>query len=261
MADFSSLVASGAFDGAQFTLEISDDWMQGRTTYGGMSSALCLETAMRVFPDLPPLRSAMVSFIGPAGGKVTGEARILRQGKSVTFVEADLIAEKGLATRAIFVFGAERESRLNDVYVKAPDLPAPDECEMYSPDGFGPGFFRQFDTRLAKGARIFAGADEQDHWLWVRHRDSVATGPVALLALADAPPPAAAPMLSEIAMNSSVTWQVNFIGDGAYDVGDWRLIQTRAEAAAGGYSSQDMSIWNFDRTLLATMRQSVAIFA
>jgi hypothetical protein len=52
---------------------------QGRTTYGGCSAALCLEAAKRLLRDqrhssgaaeLPPLRSAQVAFVGPAGGDV-----------------------------------------------------------------------------------------------------------------------------------------------------------------------------------------------
>ncbi|MGD9799873.1 MAG: acyl-CoA thioesterase domain-containing protein, partial [Parvularculaceae bacterium] len=47
---------------------VADNWLQGRTVYGGMTAALCLEAAQRAVPGLPPLRSAQVSFIGPAEG-------------------------------------------------------------------------------------------------------------------------------------------------------------------------------------------------
>ena len=32
---------------------IPDDWMQGRTTYGGLTAALCLEAALELVPDMP----------------------------------------------------------------------------------------------------------------------------------------------------------------------------------------------------------------
>ena len=47
--------------------------MQGKTTYGGLSAALCLEGARRLLLEdggsLPPLRSASVAFVGAAGGE------------------------------------------------------------------------------------------------------------------------------------------------------------------------------------------------
>ena len=107
---FTELAGGAPYSDGALTQTIPPKWMQGRTTYGGLTAALCLETAMRAFPELPPLRSAQVSFIGPAGGAVEGRARMLRQGKSVTFVEADLFGEKGIATRATFAFGGARAS-------------------------------------------------------------------------------------------------------------------------------------------------------
>ena len=54
---------------------ITPDWMQGQTTYGGLSAALCLEGARRALSgdgavELPPLRSALICFVGAAGGPV-----------------------------------------------------------------------------------------------------------------------------------------------------------------------------------------------
>ncbi len=258
---FSDLIGGAQFTEERLSLVITEDWMQGRTTYGGLTAALCLETASRTFPDLPPLRSAMVSFIGPAGGAVKGQAKILRQGKSVTFVEADLIAEKGLATRAIFAFGGDRQSRFNKTFTPSPPtIPNPEDCEIYIPDGFGPVFLQHFDRLLAKGGRPMSGSSEHDHFIWARHRDKGATGVASFLALADMPPPAVMPMFSEPAPISSMTWQVNFLSDSPETREGWYLLQSRAEYATGGYSSQDMLVWNRSGDLVLTGRQSVAIF-
>ena len=54
-----------------FTCSLTPGWMQGRTTYGGMSAALCLEGAKRILSDDKlALRSALVSFVGACGGDV-----------------------------------------------------------------------------------------------------------------------------------------------------------------------------------------------
>lgn len=258
---FTDLMRSGAFSDDVYALVIPEDWMQGRTTYGGLSAAICYETALRRFPDLPPLRSAMVSFIGPAGGAVEGRAAMLREGKSVRFVEADVRGEKGLATRTAFAFGVARSSAFDAIYAPTPDAPAPDDCPVYMGAGVGPHFSRHFDTRLVRGGRPMSGSDEHDHFIWVRHNDDSARDLTALLALADMPPPAVMPMFTEFAPISSMTWMINVLTDAPQTEDGWWLLQSRAENASNGYSSQDMLIWNARGELVVAGRQSVAIFA
>lgn len=258
---FSELMASFREEKGRFQIDIPEGWMQGRTTYGGLSAALCLEGALRAFPDLPPLRSAQISFIGPAGGAVGVEATILRAGKSVTFLGADLHAEKGLATRAVFAFGAARETQYHRMFIPAADLPAPEACEPYIPGGFGPSFAQHFEVLLAKGGRPVTGSSEHDHFLWVRHRSAEEGSVAALLALADMPPPAMMPMFTSFAPVSSVTWFVNFLVSAPATREGWWLLETRAESAGEGYSSQDMLIWNRDGEPVVAGRQLVAIFA
>ena len=257
---FSEMLMNAAFDDDVLSVSISDGWMQGRTTYGGLSAALGYETARRSFPDLPPLRTAMVTFIGPAGGAVKGEARLLREGKSVTFVEADIIADQGLATRSLFGFGANRTSNIVGNFAQPHGQPGPDGLEPYIPEGMGPPFAQHFETRLAQGARPFSGSEEFDHYIWVRHKDKAATGIAALIALADMPPPAVLPMFSEFAPISSMSWMINVLTDNPETEDGWWLLQSRAEHASKGYTSQDMLVWNSDGELVIAGRQSVAIF-
>jgi len=258
---FTQLMSGAAFENGALSLTIPADWMQGRTTYGGLSAAICLETALRAFPEAPPLRSALVSFIGPAGGAVEGRANMLRQGKSVTFVEAEVSGEKGLATRCAFAFGEARASQWNRTFTAAPDVPPPEECGPFGPPDAAISFTRHFDSRLAKGGRPVSGSKEHDHFIWVRHTDENAQGMVALLALADMPPPALMPMFTEFAPISSMTWMVNVLTDAPKTRDGWWLLESRAEHASQGYSSQDMLVWNRDGDLVIAGRQSVAIFS
>lgn len=259
---FSELIAGASFEGGALSVSVPPDWMQGRTTYGGMSAALCLEAALRAFPDAPPLRSALVSFIGPAGGDVTARASVLRQGKSVTFIEADVRGEKGIATRCTFAFGGARPSRFNETFTPPHKMPPPEQCPPFFPPDMqiGPSFAHHFENKLAKGARPISGSKEHDHYIWVRHRDDKAAGIVSLLALADMPPPAVLPMFDEPAPISSMTWLVNVLTDKPQTRDGWWLLQSRAEQASQGYSSQDMLVWNRDGELVITGRQSVAVF-
>ncbi len=244
------------------TLTIPPDWMQGRTTYGGLTAALSLNAVEAAVDGLPPLRSAQVSFIGPAGGGVRVIPEILRRGKSAVFAGADLFAEKGLAARSVFTFGAARDSEFDKDFITAPEMPPPDASPAFFPgENVGPAFSRHFEVKLAKGARPVTASSEHDHFLWVRFREDPPAGMVALLALADMPPPAMLPMFREFAPISSITWMVNFLVDAPTTTDGWWLLQSRAEHARDGYSSQDMLIWNADLKPVAAGRQSVAIFA
>lgn len=249
-----------AVDGG-LAADIPPDWMQGRTTYGGLSAALCLEATLRAHPGLPPLRSAQISFVGPAGGPVKISSTLLRQGRSVAFAGADLHSEQGLATRAVFAFGAGRASAFERTFMPQPDVPAPEECDVYISGPLAPPFAQHYESRLARGGRPVTGSSEHDHFIWVRHRDAGAASIVGLLALADMPPPAMMPMFTEFAPISSMTWQVNFLAAAPQTRDRWWLLQSRAENAAEGYSSQDMLVWNRDGEMVIAGRQSVAIFA
>ena len=261
MRSFTDLLASLASAPDGLAVEITDDWAQGRTTFGGLTAALCLEATLRAHAALPPLRSAQVAFIGPAGGPVTMTSRVLRAGRSVTFVEADLSAEKGLATRALFVFGETRASKFDRRFIADQTPPPPQDCPPYLGDGFGPSFAQHFEQRLVRGGRPVTGSSEHDHFIWIRHRDRKASGVPALLALADMPPPALMPMFDSFAPISSMTWIVNML-DAAPETDDgWWLLETRAENARQGYSSQDMLVWNSRGEAVIAGRQQVAIFA
>lgn len=261
MHAFSALAASFAPVDGGLSGAIPEDWSQGRTTFGGLTAALCLEAATRAHPGLPPLRSAQIAFIGPAGGAVTVATRILRAGRSVTFVEADLAAEKGLATRALFAFGESRPSVFDRRFIPDEAPPPPDACPPYIPEGMGPTFAQHFEQRLVRGARPVSGSAEYDHVIWIRHRDAAATSTAALLALADMPPPALMPMFSAPAPISSMTWIVNMLDAAPMTEDGWWLLETRAENARQGYSSQDMFVWNRRGEAVIAARQQVAVFA
>ncbi|MEQ1931155.1 MAG: thioesterase family protein, partial [Parvularculaceae bacterium] len=191
---FSELMASLRASGGAFETAITDNWLQGRTTYGGLSAALCLEATLRAFPDLPPLRSAQISFLGPVGGTVRIKPEALRRGRNVSFVNADLIGESGgIATRAVFAFGQTRETELAADFAPAREFPPPDRLPAPRREG-SPGFALEFDVRWLTGGKPFSGSRDCDVFLWAWHGDVAARSAPALLALADMPPPALFPM-------------------------------------------------------------------
>ena len=53
-----ALLSTLRVDGNVATAHIDDGWMQGRTAYGGISSAVALAGTMALHPTEAPLRSA-----------------------------------------------------------------------------------------------------------------------------------------------------------------------------------------------------------
>jgi len=261
MSNFSMLMTSLHATGeGSFSVVIPENWMQGRTTYGGLSAALCLQAVYERQAGLPSLRSAQITFIGPSGGNMSIRTRTLRQGKAVSFIGAEMFSDRGLATSAIFCFGARRDSKLDHNFMPAPSVREPEGAEVYLPPGLGPTFVENYEHRLAAGARPLSTSEETEHYIWVRHKDDSANGSVALLALADVPPPAILPTLSELPPISSMSWMLNFLDPNPRTHDGWWLVRTSAEHAVEGYSNQDMTVWNHERNAVITARQNVAVF-
>ncbi|MCO5130452.1 MAG: thioesterase family protein [Xanthobacteraceae bacterium] len=262
MTEFSALMDSMTQAADGWAITVSEDWLQGRTVYGGLGAALCLQAAQRQFGDLPPLRSAQISFIGPASGELKLTPVELRKGKSTVFVGVDLSGESGLATRVTFCFGAGRASKV----ALAAKAAAPADKPEAGPSFFDNApphlrFLRHIEGRNAGGALPFSGAKEPMMTLWLRHRDtSLKPSLVPLLALADGPPPAIAATLTTPGLISTMTWSIDLLTDTIDTTDGWWLIRTEADAAADGYTSQVMTVWNAAGQAVMTSRQNVAVF-
>jgi acyl-CoA thioesterase len=259
VTSYTDLIATMAATEAGFTAHVTDDWRQGRTTYGGLSAALCLEAALKAVPDAPPLRSGQFAFIGPAAGDLSIRTEVLRRGKSTLFMGVDLIGEQGLATRAILTFGAARQSRVDHVDLPCPVVPPADGAPDFFPSGAGPNFTQQFEFKLAGGTRI-GTPGAPDFLVWIRHKDPAARSLAALVALADALPPPAVTLFPERAPISTMTWSLDVLADAPADDDGWRLMKSRADTVLEGYSAQDMAVWDSAGAPLIVARQNVAVF-
>ena len=82
----------------------------------------------------------------------------------------------------------------------------------------------------------------------------------ALVALTDAPPPAALVLFERPGPISTMTWAVDLLTDRLETHDGWWLLQTKAENVVGGYSSQATTLWNADRQPVLVSRQNVAVF-
>jgi acyl-CoA thioesterase len=241
-----------------FAAHIPDEWMQGRTSYGGFSSALALEAARLLADDLPPLRSAQIAFVGPLSGEVEVRARLLRRGKNATWISAELSCEAKVGMVATFVFMGPVDSALHLHEVPPPSGWIAPELAVPLPEGRGPGFAAHFDRAFALPRSAVRSPDLA--W-WVRIRDGEGLDPmVALMLLGDALPPGVMPLIEARAPVSSMTWQMNLLTPLPRSRDGWYLLRARGNYAELGCSSQNMAIWNADGVAIATGMQSIAIF-
>src|SRR5688572_3047579 len=90
---FSEILSSVAATGnSQFRITVTEDWGQGRATFGGLVAAAGNEAMRRLVPSDRPLRSLQTTFVGPAGpGTWSMHARVLRVGRAVTLAHCDIL--------------------------------------------------------------------------------------------------------------------------------------------------------------------------
>jgi Thioesterase-like superfamily len=99
MTAFPELIAARMRGDHATTFEVTEDWLQGRTSFGGLISAYAVQAMRDVagagWPANVSLRALQTSFIAPIGsGKVDVAVRLLREGKSVRQVQAEVRKER-----------------------------------------------------------------------------------------------------------------------------------------------------------------------
>lgn len=242
-----------------FRTAVPEDWHQGRTAYGGFSSALALAVAVRLGGELPPLRSAQISFIGPLAGAVEVRAQLLRRGRNATWIAAEISGENGVGFAATFVFMSPVESALHLDDRPAPaGLIRPEEARDFAMK-HSPAFLRyHFEARFALPR---SGEKRPELCWWVRARERDGLDPmIGLMLIADALPPGVLPLLHPGVPVSTMMWQCNLLTPAPATRDGWWLLRSTGDYAENGCSSQRMAIWNTDGEPVLAGMQSVAIF-
>lgn len=261
MAGFDAVLAAMAPTGEGFTAHGPDNWLQGRTLYGGLSAAMALRACELASPGLPPLRAAQIAFIGPAFADVELRPSMLRQGKSVTSMGCDLYSDGKIALRALFAFGGARESAYSAAAPAPPSCPPPGQCPSMWGGGRRPGFAGNLEQNLAGGLLPLSGAERGDLLVWVRHGTTVSPGMAALVALGDALPPASFTRFKAPAIISSMTWGFELFDPGHADGTGWYLLHSKDDGVGEGYAGQSMAMWDEAGRPVMLGRQAVALFA
>jgi acyl-coenzyme A thioesterase PaaI-like protein len=260
---FSDVLAAATVNDGVWSVSVGEEWLQGRSLFGGMQAAIALRAMRRLVAPEIPLRVLQMTFVAPVGaGTVSVRARVLRTGKNVTHVEAAIL--DGSTTAAIFigVFGAARPSRVDVV----PPVPAAEdgsapEAERVRPPSIV-AFAKQFRIRWLRGDLPFSRSRRTDAAMEVGMVDTVAKATEEhVVAIADVPPPVALAFLDGPAPGSSLTWTLEMLGRDVTQLGleGWQL-HMELTAAKDGYTSQEVLVCGPGGEPVALSRQSMVVF-
>jgi acyl-CoA thioesterase len=244
----SELLRSLAADGRDaWQLVLGEDWLQGRTAFGGLQAAL----AVRALRDLVP------------AGPLRLRGRVLRTGGSTVHAECRIVDGEQTLCLVLAIFGKARASALR-IAPAQPDAGLADDPRREFPyiDGVTPAFTRHFVMRWARGGFPFQGAAEPATCIHVRHREPQTLDETHIVALADTVPSPGLSLLRQRAMASSLTWTLELFDQRTHYSHEafWRM-DTEVSVAAEGYLGQSAQLWTPDGTLAALSRQSVVVFS
>jgi acyl-CoA thioesterase len=246
--------ASGAI-----SLRHPENWMQGRTLYGGASALIAYTQAIRAFPDLPPLRAAQIGFVAPVGEELELHAEIVRQGRNVTQLRSEILRDGRTALTSFWLFGEGRDA--NALHASEPpvDFPSPPEESEEVMAGRGPSFIRNnFEIRRAQD---MSGPGKPVVRRWARLTGAEGLDPISSLVLiGDVLPPGAMRAMQRQGPISSINWSFNLLDTAPSTRDGWWLSENASQHADQGYSSERLRLWNSEGRQVLDGLQSVAIF-
>jgi acyl-CoA thioesterase len=259
---FSEILNSISVTGDECQVTVTDDWLQGRATFGGLVAAFGNEAMRRLVPRDRPLRSLQTTFVGPATpGTWRARARVLRVGRAVTLAQCEVLDGDQVAAVQMGVYGMDRESA---VLVKPAIVEPPravDEINevRYVPER-APPFVQHFAFRWSQGAKLFSGTRSPSK-VFIRHRDPAPLTEAHIVALVDCIPTPALSMFTAPAPGSSLVWMLEFFEhDLEFGPETWWRIDSDIDAATGGYVNQTGLLHDPNGRPVALSRQLFAVF-
>jgi acyl-CoA thioesterase len=239
------------------------DWMQGRTTFGGLIAALGVQAMRDVEGSAWPLRALQASFIGPVGGPTSVDVTLLRQGRNVRQVQATLRSGGEVAAVILAVFGLGRPTAVAEHRPVQPPSENKLEALIDIPfvPGLGPNFLQHLVYRWAGGAPPWIGKQNWHSEIFCRLRDRDVAPELAAVLLADMPPSPVLSAFDRFVPASSVSWELEFVPHSApVDAGGFFRVDTDVVSAVDGYVNQRSTLWTPEGNLAALGYQVVGVY-
>lgn len=246
-----------------YTVEVGEDWAQGRTLFGGVQAMLAVRAMRLLVPDAPPLWSLHTTFVAPVPvGQVQIRVQLLRQGRAAMQMEARLLDGEQTAAVLVAVFGAARESVVRVEPQVGKPLPEREPGpELPFIPGIMPSFTKHYVYHWLEGGLPFGGSKQPGTRIRLRQRDEGLLEEAHIVALADAIPPPALSLLPAPTPASTLSWSLEFVRHlPPVSSAQWWRMDAGIVAARDGYSNQDVHLYGPDGELVALARQVVAVF-
>jgi acyl-CoA thioesterase len=259
--NFASILETITAADGGYRVTVTDDWAQGRATFGGLITGIANETLRQLIPRERVLRSLQTTFVGPAAaGTWQLRPRVLRVGKAVSIASCEVIEGEQIVASVVGVYGGARSSVLK-VDLHAPAVEH--SRELTGPELIAepPKFTEHFDMRWTRTELPFSGHAQTRTQTFVRHRDAQTTSESHIVALVDCIPTPGLSALHTPAPASSLVWTLEFLEHRFEYAGDaWWRLDTTIDAAADGYINQTGILTSPDGRLTALSRQLVTMF-
>ena len=251
--------------GMQSTITIGENWSQGRTVYGGISSAVLFECLAHQITDQRPIKTLNVNFVGPllCNEPFTVKIDTLRVGKNVSQYIAYAIQHDKNCVVMQACFARNRQSKARVENCDKHDFTLPKKATFIPPiPKVTPKFLRQFDLAIQSGGIPFTGQKSAHYKGWFRFKQPTKTFTFThLVGLLDAYPPTLIQMLKWPTPASTINWNVEFLeSDTPYHSQDWFAYHDDTRHAHHGYGITEANIWDKHGKLIAISRQRVGVF-
>ncbi len=260
----SEILSSRNLNGDTVIFNAPEDWMQGRTMFGGFLAALAAVAMRDTLGIDMPLRALQINFIGPvSAGEVRCRTHLLRQGKSVSQVKCEIYSQDMLTTLVIGVFAWPRTTALPVWVLPRRSLPLTVENTLPLPfiPEISPNFLRHIEMRWALGSIPYTGQSCWESGIQIRALDKSLSPEVLIVMLSDGPPTPCLSHFKEPVMASSVSWSLELppipSGIGSES---WFQVDLRTRLSTDGYVHQSTQLWTSGGQLLSLGEQVVAVY-
>jgi len=247
-------------DGDGWGADLSDGWVVGGGVNGGYQLAVVGQALARAVPGTPDPVAVSAHYLSAAvPGPASVTTRVLREGRSVTTLAADLSQDGATRLTALATYG-DLGALEDDVRTTAepPDLPPWEECV---PNSVAPEELRRiaplmdrFDMRFDPrhvGWAVGEPSGRGELQAWFRLVDDREPDPVSLLMVVDALPPVTFDLgMMGWAPTLELTAHVR-----ARPAPGWLRVRHATRNMAGGLFEEDCEVWDSAGRLVAQGRQ------
>lgn len=260
---FSEIVSLRSIGPHRYSGRVPEGWGQGRTTYGGLLSALLCRAAgaEAASPDRALRSLTCELFGGVIAGPVELETELLRAGTGLSTVAARLSQGGELCAHLVGNFGKRREVGLEWVELKPPLVPPVSALEAWT---LGPPIAPEFTQRLeywSAGAPPYQGEGPVTTSGWIRLREPGDQADAAwICGLIDAWWPGMAQRFTAPRPSATITFTLALPG-GHESLDPRAPLAYRGEAVAlrHGYAVETRELWTVDGQLVALNQQTMAL--